>query len=341
MNAAALLWTMAFALASFPADAGSWHEVVASPYILPGGIADPAGRNGFIANAAGGIVAVDLRDGKVLWQSTAIRHPIVITGERLYASALTPTGQLCVVGLDATRNGDVVFRSDAIVLPADTASRVLTLRWTTGKDHLRILWETAGSSHPTGGAIVDLRTGHVQPLTNAADSTPKAPAALEKRVVRWEGVVGDTYKALVLEDTAVGQQLVLYGWNSATGQPLPPKPLLQGKRLLVRATLNGQHLCLRDALPSPDQKLERHGHHAWSIFDASTGNLVAHLPYEPGTQAIAVIGLRAYYLVAGGVPGSVGQPFVSPRVLRALDLTTGATIWERPAEGKRLTPVGT
>jgi hypothetical protein len=339
-----LLWTLAGAFASTPATGESWHEVIAHPFVIPGGVADPAGRNGFLANVDGGISAVDLRSGDVLWQSKAARRPLSVTGERLYASVATGDGRLRVVGLDVTRNGEVAFESQAVIVPTSAARRGQTLRWTTAKEELRLTWTDAGETVPRGGATVDLRDGHVQALSQGSPAladTVKPPVDLSKRIIRWQGAVGRSYKALVLEETAAGQRLVLLSWDAATGEPQPERELLQGKRLHVRATVNDRFLCLRDAVPSPDQKADEHGQHAWSVFDVRTGERVAGLPFAAGTQAVAVLGPRAYCLVAGGVPGSLGKPFVSPRMLKAVDLKTGKTLWERPAEGKRLTPIGT
>jgi hypothetical protein len=342
MHAAAVLWTLANALAASPAGVPAWHEEVAQPLVLPGGVADSAGRYGYFANPAGGVSAVDLRNGKVLWESPAAHRPILVTSERLYASTSAGDGRLRVVGLDTTGKGATVFESDPITVPPAVEGRPQTLVWTTAKDHLRLTWEERGDAAPRGGAAIDLRSGHVEPLLEGLFTTPpKPPADLAKRVVRWQGVVGGVYKALVLEETAEGQRLVLCGWDIKNGQPLAPRELLQGKRLLVRATLNEQYLCLRDAIPSPDQKTDERGRHAWSIFDARTGELVTRLPYEPGTQAVAVLGLRAYCLVAGPVRGSVSQPFMNARVLKAVELKTGKTVWERPAEGKLVNPAGT
>jgi hypothetical protein len=339
-----LLWTFAGAFASTPSPGESWHEVVAHPFVLPGGVADPAGRKGFLANVEGGISAVDLRNGSVIWESKAARRPVWVTGERLYASVSAGDGRLRVVGLDVTHNGEITFESQPIIVPTSIARHGQTLRWTTAKDELRLTWTDAGGTVPSGGATVDLRDGHVQAQPEGAAAlagAAKPPVDLSKRVIRWQGAVGRSYKALVLEETATGQRLVLQSWDAATGQPQPEHEMLQGKRLLVRATLNDRLLCLRDAVPSPDQKADEHGQHAWSVFDVRTGERVAGLPFAAGTQAVAVLGPRAYCLVAGVVPGSLGKPFVSPRVLKAVDLKTGKTLWERPAEGKRLTPVGT
>jgi hypothetical protein len=342
MSAAALLWTLANVLAASPTHAAAWHEEVAGPFALPGGVADQAGRNGFFANPDGGVTAVDLRNGKVLWESPAASHPIVVNGERLYASAPVGSGALCVIGLNTTGRGETVFESEAVTIPPAAPGHPRTVRWSEDKDQLRVTWQLLGDAAPDGGATIDLRSGRVRVLpAHSLTLTQKPPVELARRAVRWQGVVGDAYKALVLEEAAEGQRLVLYAWDAKTGQARDQRELLQGKRLLVRTTVNDQYLCLRDAIPSPDQKADPHGRHAWSIFDAGTGELVTRLPYEPGTQAIAVFGLRAYCLVAGAVRGSVSQSFENTRVLKAIELKTGKTVWERPADTRHLNPPGT
>jgi hypothetical protein len=337
---ALLLWTVAGAFASSPDDSGPRHEVVVSPYVLPGGVADPAGRHGFLANADRGVSAVDLRNGAVLWETSAACRPIVVTGERLYASVAADEGAICVVALDIAHKGQVVFRSDPLALPPTRSHRPLNIRWIPDREQLRITWQASGEPDTRGAAVVDLRSGRVQPTEDAGSATPAAFPAIVKRVVRWQGIVGNAYKAVELEETAAEQRLVLRGWDLTSGLEQAPRVLLDGKRLIVRATLNERYLCIRDAVPSPDEKSDERGRHAWSIFDIRTGDLVARLPYDRGTQAIAILGSRAYCLVAGSVPAARSQPFVNARILKAIDLDTGKLLWERPAEGKRLIPVG-
>jgi hypothetical protein len=335
-----LLWSLANLSTSVPAEAEQWHEVVVGPSVIPGGIADPAGRNGFVANVEGGLSAIDLRNGKVLWETKVSRRPITVTGERVYASIQAGPGLLRVAGFDLTRHGEAVFESGTIALPPDSERHPLTVRWFPHQYHLKLTWELEGIASIGGGATVDLRTGRVSPTADGPPSERMPPPDLTKRVIRWQGVVGDSYKALVLEESALAQQLVLHSWSQTTGQHLSSQELIQGQRLLLRASLDGRYLCLRDSVPSPDQQADERGAHAWSIFDAATGGRIARLPYERGTQAIAVLGPRAFVLVAGGVAGTPGQPFVNPRVLKAIDLKTGKTLWERPAEGKNITPIG-
>jgi outer membrane protein assembly factor BamB len=339
MNAA-VLWNLAVAFAP-PCGSVLWHETVASAYALPGGIADPAGRTGFLTDARGGVTAVDLRNGNVLWRTAAAHRPITVTGERLYASVPAGHRSLCVVALDVSQMGQVVFRSNPVAIPELPAGQSWMARWTPLEERLQVTWELTGDAAPRGGVAVDLKSGRVTPVADRQLAVrPRPPVDLAKRVVRWQGVAGGEYKVLILEESAAGQSLVLHGWGLANGQPQPPRVLLHGQRLVVRAAANDRYVWLRDAVPSPDQKADERGRHAWTVIEISTGELVARIPYQPGTQAVALLGPRAYCLVGGAVHVSGNDPFVNPRVLRAIDLKTGKTVWERPVEGKRVKPVG-
>ena len=68
------------------------------------------------------------------------------------------------------------------------------------------------------------------------------------------------------------------------------------------------------------------------------GGRLAQVPYEPGTEAVAVVGPRVYALVAGPLAGPLDKAFVRPRSLKAFDLKTGKPLWQRPVEGKLIAP---
>src|SRR5262249_54108753 len=116
--------------------------------------------------------------------------------------------------------------------------------------------------------------------------------------------------------------------------------LLRGKRLAVLPTLDEQFLGVRDALPSPDERLatEDRTRYGWFVVSVSTGEQVAALPYEPGTQALTVRGGRAHVLVARAVRGPVDGDSVQRRSLKAIDLKAGKTLWERRVAGKPAAP---
>src|SRR5205823_4768852 len=57
------------------------------PVLLPCGVADAAGRTGYLSNPGGGIDAVDLLTGDLLWKSDEAQRPLLVVGGRLYAQA--------------------------------------------------------------------------------------------------------------------------------------------------------------------------------------------------------------------------------------------------------------
>ncbi|MFO0967815.1 MAG: hypothetical protein U0793_19815 [Gemmataceae bacterium] len=88
------------------------------PGAIPGGIADLSGKTGFLVNPGGGIDAVDLETGKVLWHSDAASYPLVIHDDRLYAQEKTDVNPLRVVALNIAAKGKRVMISDPIELLA-------------------------------------------------------------------------------------------------------------------------------------------------------------------------------------------------------------------------------
>jgi len=84
---------------------------------LPGnGVADPARRTGFFPNVSGGIDALDLATGKILWSSKEANRPLVATENRLFAQKGNGN-QLWVLALDASKEGQRLFESPPIPLP--------------------------------------------------------------------------------------------------------------------------------------------------------------------------------------------------------------------------------
>lgn len=55
-----------------------------APIIIPGGVADGAGV-GYLSSPKGGMVAVDLAKGDVVWDSKEANRPLAVGGKRLVA----------------------------------------------------------------------------------------------------------------------------------------------------------------------------------------------------------------------------------------------------------------
>jgi hypothetical protein len=87
-------------------------------WALPWGIVDGAGRSGYVANSSGGIDALDLDTGKLLWSSPAGGRPLALVGRRLVVQSAVkdkPNGVRVLV-LDTTRKGKVLLESEEVVL---------------------------------------------------------------------------------------------------------------------------------------------------------------------------------------------------------------------------------
>ena len=156
-------------------------------------------------------------------------------------------------------------------------------------------------------------------LTSGAVTTtaPELPAPdparnfvreLESLAARWHGVSGNEFKMLVLDQDRERERFSLRSWDLATGTANPPRELLAGRRLNVLPTMDGRFLLLRDADGPESGKAA-----SWSVFSVATGERTARAPFEAGTQAAAVIGSRAYYLLSGPVRGPIHTTFVHPR----------------------------
>ena len=151
-----------------------------SPSILPGGLADATGHTGFFASAGGGIEALDLASGKILWQTHEAQRPLLVVDNHLLAQACVKRNRLRIIRLDLTRKGECDLVSDPVVFPAwvvtgEAHGRSFVARWHVEKHQLVLDWEAsawyvgkgrptaeqemAARKHASGVALIDLRTG--------------------------------------------------------------------------------------------------------------------------------------------------------------------------------------
>ncbi|MHB1425295.1 MAG: hypothetical protein ACYC3I_19165 [Gemmataceae bacterium] len=335
---------------------------------LPEGIAEPEGQIGYFASAAGGIEALDLATGKVLWQTHEAQRPLLLDGDHLLAQAGTKRNRLRVLRLDCKNHGECDLESDPVVFPAWVVTGAadghsFAARWHLEKHHLVLDWEAsawyAGKVHPTpeeslaaqkhagGIARIDLRAGQIDILPaeqKQMPPPPPLPEQLERKSLRWQKLIGEHWKVVALEEVEKGQErLMLHTWDRQKQSEQPPKELLRGKRLLVRTTVDEQFLCLHEASPSPSP--EEHGSLVrkkapswWWLFSVQTGKLAGRIPDEPGMNTIVVLGKRVFYLVPGALQGSLSQASLQSQTLRVINLSNGKKLWEHPVAGKLIAP---
>src|SRR5262245_13109680 len=83
-----------------PARAASDGDDSTRMIALPGGIANAAGRTAYLANANGGIDAVDLPTGALLWQTYEAQRPLLLVDDRLVAQAGVKRNRLRILVFD-------------------------------------------------------------------------------------------------------------------------------------------------------------------------------------------------------------------------------------------------
>jgi outer membrane protein assembly factor BamB len=332
--------------------------------VIPAGILDPAGETAYVANDRGGVDALASETGKLLWRSREAQRPLLVLGDRLYAHAFGNTNESYLVALNLLNGGECILESEAIVFPEwvrarDGHDHSFSAQWFLTPEHLALAWQARswyGGPEKLGPACMEPfnreAAGRVwvhrisgQVIVLPGEVVPEQPLVLppglEKASLRWWGRLGGQLKVLVLQENPTSQKLVFRSWDAATGRATGDRELLQGTRLMVLPALDDRFLCLRDALPSPDETAVSKGSrekHGWHVVAVDTGDEIGRVPYRTGTQAFAVVNGRGYFLEAGPLRSRLDKPFVHPRKLHAVDLKTGKSLWEHPVEGKEFAP---
>jgi len=339
-----------------PAD-GPAADAPAVGGIIPGFVADPAGRRGYAANDAGGVDALDLETGKVLWTSKARGRPVAADAGRVLVLRPSPREGtvLCVAALDA-EDGREVLKSDRLPFPtwvyAAAASprrgAAFAARGCIDGGNLLLAWQARAGTRAGGpprkeeGVLrIDLTSGKAEALTAGQIPPPSPPAAAVPDAVAREAARDDWADtpgqrkvvtaggfAVVLDVALAGaavKKVVLRRWDLSAAKEVDPVTLAEGDALqVVGLPAEGVALVRRVGLPETASEEDA----AWNVFSLETGKKTATFLSEPDMGPVTVVGPRAYYVLNG--PPSDGP---RPRTLKAVDLKSGKRLWERPLDG--------
>jgi hypothetical protein len=344
-----------------------------TPLAIPGGVADPAGKTGYIANDKDAVEAVNLENGEVLWTANVPGKPLAVAG-KLVLVQVPVSGKgnaVRVVALGAEAKGKQVLESEPVVFPDWVATglaggKSFTSSARLHKGDLLLSWqarssywggarprpevEAAARKEAHGVARVSLENGKVEMLDAdkaPAEPAPKVPEELAKVAshqyftgAEWKHkplIVGNTLAALVVEDQGGGvQNMTLKRWDLTTGKALETVAMLRGKALWTLIAPDGKTIAVHQALVK-EQLPE--GDYAWWVFDTETGRQVAKFPFEAGSTELTVIGPRALYAVTGQRKGPPRPGlFETPRLVRAVDLKSAKQVWERNLPPQRFLP---
>jgi hypothetical protein len=200
------------------AGAAAAEGKLRAPVVLPGGgVADPAGKVGFVPNTSGGIDALDLATGKLLWDTKEAPRPLLATADRLFAQAPVrgKSNQVRLVVLDTAQKGKRLLESQPLSFPdwvsvGVTHGRSFASTARLGDGSLLLAWQArawyAGGAAPTpeierrarkaasGVMRVDLKTGKTEMLEG--DTVPRGMPLGTPAEVRTATVAGRTFSLL-------------------------------------------------------------------------------------------------------------------------------------------------
>ncbi len=316
---------------------------------IPRGLADPKGNFGYLVDVQDLIHQLDLESGASLARSSVRGRPLALYDGALIGWAAAPGTSPAIRLFSAARQGDALQMNWETALPlpdwvelgsAEPGRFAITAR--VEGSRLVVTWEArtqyAGGAPPPAEVTQaqsnsTARTLRLDPGTGAVLSeetvaislvaTPELPQLspglffvpyLQNGIWATQpwGVNGAEHY-LVREASQPGILLVRRESPGADGEERMRLSSDPGAEAAV--TPDGGLIFIHEPA-RPEQ--------AWSIFSVRTGEPVTRLPYEVGTEDVAVLGNRVLYLVIEMSGGS------RQLTLRCRLLDTGEACWAFP-----------
>jgi hypothetical protein len=348
-------------VSSMLADMPCYAQSAVTPIPFPDGVFDPEGRTAFVGSPKGGIQAVRLDDGKVLWTNDTITaQPWLAAGNRLIAR-----GERLFV-LDKN-DGKLLRQCDALDYPKlkvpegctvsfnlwepRVVGNTLEARWyavamidrSKGRPFPFQAWTEFNKAVPVGSVKVDLETGKGVMVTDpkpadvtgelipeSARPAHRLPAGLgEKSAAIWRQYHKEQDgRIAVLDNRLVGVAMLLH----KKGAEYQKAIVLNTWNARTGEAAGSVELVKDSAINIANVTLTEDRQHAAVVFGTSAlsiysledGKLVARdVKGVVAPDKAFVQGKRLYYSQLSG-----GRGVQTPNTLRALDLASGKVIWE-------------
>ncbi|HEX6901201.1 MAG TPA: PQQ-binding-like beta-propeller repeat protein [Thermoanaerobaculia bacterium] len=304
--------------------------VLTAQALQDGVVVDPAGGAAYVMSPGGGIEARDVATGNVLWQSDAAAKPLLAMDGSLVAQAApNAAGDLVVVTLDA-RKGSARDRTEIKLPPGqrsqltDGPSRSFRAQaFPAGDGGVIVSWTAE-----QGRALQGIEPPELQiPQVDAKDARSEERRAeiLAAAHERWRGAFrldvasGKTAPLPFAEAAAKAPVLSARiggggGGDKAAGGVLGSLTSLDGRHVLTAERSSG----------------DSWNQYRWTVTDAATGAVVGAVDAPVSMAPFVVSGTRILYVAEPGMRKEGNQFVQKPPRLRALDLQTGAEMWEAP-----------
>ncbi len=326
-------------------------EKTDSPFeMLRGVIVDPGSERLYLMNPQGGIDALELASGKLLWTASAAGRPLAAFDDRLAAQAEPARGSRSLpIALLSTKDGGRIDPSIAVPMPAGVMPPSIDNRLgfessvdaRAEQDGLLIWWavtsrQISGLPRPasvrndSGAALISLRTYRATTLApeQARARLRSATSSATPRLTGTEGLyfppqqAAQFFVSVKLGPASAGQPAVLKRWSADSGKPLPDTDL--GPGYVVSSVSADQSLFLAVSKASTTGP-----GYLWSLYAIASGERVAEARLSDSAQPFFVWHSILIYQAAPTSRSAGGNRVEEPLALSGLNLKTGAQIWKR------------
>lgn len=331
-----------------PASRLSDADTPRSPFELtPGVVVDPQLPAAYLMQPEGGIEAVDLSSGKVLWTTDRAARPLGVHTGTLYGQ-VEGGSDLILLGL-RQKNGREIRRLE-IPLPEGVSALVsrrdgqsFRARVYFDDAQLLVAWDfsawvpvgmdpggsTTFSRQVSGGAKVDLGSGEVEVLDKGNVHQPREkplPPAVAALVKSGElpGPIWRTGSVVASPVRGPEGSLVIRRFDAGSGEPLSGSSTIEPGTILRLPSADQRHV-LSSRLVEGERSTWR-----WLLFSLETGEQVAEVRGPLPSASFCAVGSTLAYVLQED-PQAAGKTKSTSRVrLQAVDLKTGDNLWSRP-----------
>ncbi len=323
-----------------------------SPFeMLPGVIVDPSAERLYLMNPQGGIDALELASGKLLWTAAGAGKPLAAFSDRLAAQAEPSGGSRSLpIALLSTKDGGRIDSTVSVPMPSSVMPPSIndglgissSVDARVEHDGLLVWWKiTSRTMSPiprpvsvrtdSGAALINLQT--YQATTLAPDeATARLRSETSSAKPRLNGTEGlyfapqqaaRFFVSVKPGPASADQAAVLKRWSADSGQPMPDIDL--GPGYVVSSVSADQSLFLavsRTSTKGPE--------YLWSLYVIASGARVAEARLPDSAQPFFVWHSILIYEAAPASRNVGGTLVEEPLALRGLNLKTGTEIWKRP-----------
>lgn len=283
---------------------------------LRDGVVVDAGRSvAYVMQPKGGIDAVDLERGTLLWHSAAGERPLALAGDLLVAQARSGEGgELRVVALDVRQRGARSTEAD-LPLPAGLHAEVAetlrqAFRVTASLSPQGVLLSWAAEQRPN---LPRRESNEIADEGGESKAAVRAPEALQGSAL-FDPRAG----SLLPMETADAKRLATRQGTAATlSAPTAPERLF--------ASADGRHVLASRRVGDATSATP----YRWTISDAATGAVIGAMDSAVSMAPFVVNGTRLVHVAQPGARHEGAKVIDRPLRLRAVDLATGKELWNR------------